>query len=201
MELRVACLLIGMLLIQGSDQQSAPRKKPQVKKASDVQSTTAIEELQKQINDIVAEMNLLKEKQALQTVCLRGKKIHGKCFLAESQQKRYHTASEDCIAKGGTLSAPLSGLENEQLVQYVRESLGTDARVWLGVNDMLSEGVWVDLTGSAVRFKNWETSTRPAQPDGGTAENCAVLSASSGGKWSDESCRVERASVCEFKIV
>ncbi|KAL7830742.1 hypothetical protein SRHO_G00318690 [Serrasalmus rhombeus] len=199
MELRVACLLIGMLLIQGSDQQGTPRKKPQVKK--DVQSNTAIEELQKQINDIVADMNLLKERQALQTVCLKGKKIHGKCFLAESQQKSYHTASEDCIAKGGTLSAPLSSLENEQLVQYVRESLGTDARVWLGVNDMLSEGVWVDLTGSAVRFKNWETSTRPAQPDGGSTENCAVLSALSGGKWSDESCRAERASVCEFKIV
>ncbi|KAI4884239.1 hypothetical protein NFI96_001384 [Prochilodus magdalenae] len=201
MELRVVCVLIGMLLIHGSDQQSAPKKKPLIKKVSDVQSSNAIQELQKQIDDIVAEMNLLKEKQALQTVCLRGKKIHGKCFLAEPLQKSYYAASEDCISKGGTLSAPLSGLENEQLVQYVRESLGTDVRLWLGLNDMMSEGVWVDLTGSAVSFKNWDTSTRPAQPDGGNSENCAVLSVASGGKWSDESCRMERASVCEFKIV
>ncbi|XP_072532627.1 tetranectin [Salminus brasiliensis] len=201
MELRVVCFLIGMLLIQGSDQQSAPRKKPQIKKASDVLSNAAVEELQKQINDIVAEMNLLKEKQALQTVCLRGKKIHRKCFLAEPQQKSYHMASEDCIAKGGTLSAPLSGLENEQLTQYVRESLGTDTQVWLGFNDMLSEGVWVDMTGSAVPYKNWEASSRSPQPDGGTSENCAILSTSSEGKWSDESCRLERASICEFKIV
>uniref|UniRef100_A0A8B9HGB4 C-type lectin domain family 3, member Bb n=1 Tax=Astyanax mexicanus TaxID=7994 RepID=A0A8B9HGB4_ASTMX len=134
-------------------------------------------------------------------LCLRGKKIQGKCLLADPQQKSYHTASEDCIAKGGTLSAPLSGLENEQLTQYVRESLGPDTRVWLGLNDMRSEGAWVDLAGTAVTYRNWEASSRPPQPDGGTAENCAALSASAGGKWSDESCRLERASVCEFKIV
>ncbi|XP_066531417.1 tetranectin [Hoplias malabaricus] len=146
-------------------------------------------------------MNLLKEKQALQTVCLRGKKIHGKCFLAETRLKSYHTASEDCISQGGTLSAPLSGLENEQLAQYVRESLGDEARVWLGINDMLTEGAWSDMTGAAASFMNWEGSGSSLQPDGGAAENCAELSVSSGGKWSDENCRKERASVCEFKIV
>ncbi|XP_022517933.1 tetranectin [Astyanax mexicanus] len=201
MEFRTVCLLIGMILIQVSEQQSAPKKKPIIKKVLEGVSSSVVEELQKQINDIVAEMNLLKEKQALQTVCLRGKKIQGKCLLADPQQKSYHTASEDCIAKGGTLSAPLSGLENEQLTQYVRESLGPDTRVWLGLNDMRSEGAWVDLAGTAVTYRNWEASSRPPQPDGGTAENCAALSASAGGKWSDESCRLERASVCEFKIV
>lgn len=127
-------------------------------------------------------------------VCLRGMKIPGKCLLVDSVKKRYHTANEDCIAKGGILSTPLTSDENTQLYDYVRQSIGPDAEIWLGINDMQTEGVWVDQTGSNIRYKNWKLP----QPDGGSAENCAVLS---GGKWLDDNCREERASVCEFNIV
>ncbi|XP_050993180.1 tetranectin [Labeo rohita] len=199
MRLRDGCLLLGVLLLltHASHQQSTPKKKPNAKKDSDTRAGPALEDLQQQINDIVVELNLLKEQQALQTVCLRGTKIPGKCFLVDSVKKRYHAANEDCIAKGGILSTPLSSDENTQLYDYVRQSIGPDAEIWLGINDMQTEGVWKDQAGSNIRYKNWKLP----QPDGGSAENCAVLSAASGGKWLDESCRDERASVCEFNIV
>lgn len=192
-------LLLLLLLVDCSVQQTLTRRKPVKKEPT---KDAAIEELQKQINDIVQELNLLKEQQALQTVCLKGIKVHNKCFLVDAEKKRYHTASEDCNSKGGVLVSPLSSAENDQLRDYVRLSLGQDEQVWLGINDMITEGDWMDQTGSKITFKNWNMSNhRSPEPNGGMSQNCAVLSAASNGKWFDENCREEKASVCQFNIV
>ncbi|XP_058476025.1 tetranectin [Solea solea] len=196
----VWCVLLGaLLLVSVSCQQTPPKKKPLKK---DTTRDTAIEELQKQINDIVDELNLLKEQQALQTVCLKGVKIHSKCYLVDPLKKRYHTASEDCNALGGVLGTPSSSDENDQLRDYIRQSIGPDEQVWLGVNDMTTEGNWMDLSGTSITYKNWDTTNnRSPQPDGGQSQNCAVLSGAAGGKWFDENCREEKATVCQFNIV
>ncbi|KAF1381785.1 hypothetical protein PFLUV_G00157600 [Perca fluviatilis] len=206
MEFKGVCVLLGvLLLVNCSFQQQSPSKKKTVKKVlleSDTAKDAAIEELQKQINDIVQELNLLKEQQALQTVCLKGTKIHDKCFLADTVRKRYHTASEDCNAMGGVLGTPTSSYENDQLRDYIRQRIGPDEQIWLGVNDMVTEGSWMDQTGVSITFKNWDTSNyRSPQPDGGKSHNCAVLSGASDGKWFDENCREEKPSVCQFNIV
>ncbi|XP_070841022.1 tetranectin-like [Chaetodon trifascialis] len=200
MEFKGVCVLLGvLLLVNCSFQQTPPKRKP-VKK--DTTSDAAIVQLQKQIDDIVQELNLLKEQQALQTVCLKGKKIHGKCYLADPVRKRYHTASEDCNNLGGVLGTPTSSDENDQLRDYIRQSIGPTGQAWLGINDMMTEGTWVDQTGSSITFKNWDTSnSRSPQPDGGQSQNCAALSGASRGKWTDENCREEKPSVCQFNIV
>ncbi|XP_068432230.1 tetranectin-like isoform X2 [Clinocottus analis] len=200
MEFKGACVLLGvLLLVHCSFQQTPARKKP-VKK--DAAKDAAIEKLQKQIDDIVHELNLLKEQQSLQTVCLKGMKSHNKCFLADTVRKSYRTACEDCNALGGVLGTPTSSDENDQLRDYVRQSIGPDQQVWLGANDMVTEGTWVDQTGSGITYKNWDTSNyRSPQPDGGQAHDCAALSGASGGKWFDESCQEEKPSVCQFNIV
>ncbi|KAM9724085.1 tetranectin [Menidia menidia] len=195
MAVRGFWVVFGLLLLS---QSSLQQKKRNNKK--DSTTTAAIEELQKQINDIVQELNVLKEQQALQTVCLKGTKILGKCFLANPVKKTFHDANDDCIAKGGSLSTPLTGDENDQLYSYVRQSVGPEDHIWLGINDMVTDGHWVDQSGSSVRFKNWETEIT-LQPDGGSSQNCAVLSTTANGKWFDENCRAEKASVCEFNIV
>ncbi|XP_008279079.1 tetranectin-like [Stegastes partitus] len=200
MELRGVCVLLGvLLLISCSVQQNPVKRKPVKKEAT---KDAAIEDLQKQINDIVQELNLLKEQQALQTVCLKGIKIHSKCFMADPLKKRYHTASEDCNSMGGVLAVPTSSNENDQLRDYIRQIIGPDEQIWLGINDMMTESTWVDWTGSSVAYKNWDTSNyRSPQPDGGMSQNCAVLSGAARGKWLDENCREEKASVCQFNIV
>lgn len=136
------------------------------------------------------------------SVCLKGTKINGKCYLVDPLRKSYHTASEDCNAIGGVLSTPTSSDENDQLRDYIRQSIGPDEQVWLGINDMLTEGTWMDQTGNSIMYKNWETSNaRSTQPDGGRSQNCAVLSGASHGKWFDENCREKKPSVCQFNIV
>ncbi|XP_063344191.1 tetranectin [Pelmatolapia mariae] len=189
----VLCLL---LLAHGSLQQNS--KKRNGKKESAINS--AIENLQRQVDEIIQDLTVLKEQQALQTVCLKGTKIHRKCFLANLVKQSFHAASDDCIAKGGSLSTPLTGDENDHLYSYVRQSIGPDEHIWLGINDMVTDGHWVDHSGSNVRFKNWETEITQ-QPDGGRSQNCAVLSTTANGKWFDENCKAEKASVCEFNIV
>nr|XP_061789903.1 tetranectin-like [Nerophis lumbriciformis] len=191
------CLVLCLLLLSQCTCQQTSEKKRSTKKES---TNAAIEELKKQIQDIVYDLNLLKEQQSLQSMCLRGTKVLGKCFLADPVKKNFHAASDDCVAKGGSLSTPVSGDENDQLFIYVRQSIGPEEPIWLGVNDMVTEGLWLDQSGSNLRFKNWETEIT-TQPDGGRIQNCGVLSMTANGKWFDESCRAEKASVCEFNIV
>ncbi|CAJ0965940.1 unnamed protein product [Ranitomeya imitator] len=112
----------------------------------------------------------------VKSVCLKGSKALSKCFLSFPEAKTYHEASDACISQGGTLSSPENGDENDALYDYVRKSLGSGSEVWIGINDMANEGSWVDMTGSRISFKHWETEIT-TQPDGGKQENCASLSA------------------------
>ncbi|KAJ7322592.1 hypothetical protein JRQ81_018879 [Phrynocephalus forsythii] len=194
------CLLVCLFcMAQTTMQQNVrPKKKPEPRR--DVVSVKMIEDLKEQLDNLSQEVTLLKEKQALQTVCLKGTKVNLKCFLAFSSAKTYHEASEDCISQGGTLSTPQTGDENDALYDYVRKSIGNEAEIWLGINDLAAEGKWVDMTSTRIGYKNWETEIT-TQPDGGKVENCAVLSAVAVGKWFDKRCRDQLPYVCQFLIV
>ncbi|KAL0962513.1 hypothetical protein UPYG_G00340990 [Umbra pygmaea] len=196
MEFRRDCLLLGvLLLVNCSFQQSFPRKKIVKEEVKD----PAIEELQKQINDIVQDLIIMKEQLALQSVCLKGVKVHGKCFLAQPVKKNYHTAVDNCIALGGVLSTPLSKYQNDQLSDYVHQSIGQNEQIWLGISDMVYEGDWINQAGINILYKNWDTDSKYPKTD--RFKNCAILSEATGGKWLDENCHEAKASVCEFNII
>lgn len=133
-------------------------------------------------------------------VCLKGIKVPGKCFLASPVKKNFYDATNDCILKGGTLSTPLTGNENYQLYVYVYEMIGTTEQLWLGINDMVKEGEWVDKTGSKIRYENWETEVT-RQPVSDHGRNCAFMSVTDSGKWFNDNCRAVKAFACEFNIV
>ncbi|XP_004614586.1 tetranectin isoform X1 [Sorex araneus] len=202
MELCGASLLLCLfsLLTQVSAEPPTPKAKKAGNAKKDLVNPKMLEELRSRLDGLAEDVALLKEQQALQTVCLKGTKVHRKCFLAFPSPKTFHEASEDCISRGGTLSAPHSGAENDALYDYVRQSVGTEAEVWLGLNDLAAEGAWVDMTGAPLAFKNWETEIT-AQPDGGKAENCAALAAGASGRWFDRRCRDKLPYVCQFAIV
>lgn len=197
MEFRQACLFLCFFcFVQVTYQQ----KKQRQSSKADVVSMKMYEEVKKELQDLWQEVNHLKEQQSLQTICLKGHKALNKCYLSFSEAKTYHAASDACIAQGGTLSAPENGDENDALYDYVLKSLGSGAEVWIGINDMANEGSWVDMTGSRISFKHWETEIT-TQPDGGKQENCASLSAVAIGKWFDKNCKDTLSFVCQFAIV
>ncbi|XP_078055693.1 tetranectin-like [Mustelus asterias] len=201
MQPRGAFLVLFVLcLLQETREQSPnakPRKNAAPKKA--LVTLSMIQDIKAQISQIQADLTVLKEHQALQTVCLRGVKVHRKCFLKMPEQKSFHEAAEDCILHGGTLSTPLSHDENDALYDYARATLGDDHNIWVGMTDLTVEGDWVDMTGKGANYTNWETYTSK-QPDGGTRANCVALSGSTIGKWLDESCRLQKSYFCQFTI-
>ncbi|KAM8967510.1 tetranectin [Pelodytes ibericus] len=193
---------IGLVLclfcfIQVTFQQNGKKQRQSNK---DVVSIKMYEELKKEIQNIWQEVNHLKEQQSLQTLCLKGMKTHNKCLLYFPEPKAYHEANDMCIAQGGTLSTPENGDENDSLYDYVHKTMGSNAEIWIGINDMANEGTWVDMTGHSVLFKHWEIEITK-QPDGGKQENCASLSAIAIGKWLDKNCKTQLPFVCQFTIV
>ncbi|XP_075684705.1 tetranectin [Rhinoderma darwinii] len=197
MEFRRLCLVLCLFCFA---QVTYQQKKQRQANKADVVSLKMYEDLKKSLQDVWQEINHLKEQQALQTICLKGFKALNKCFLSFPEANTYHAASDTCISQGGTLSAPENGDENDALYDYVRKSLGSGSEVWIGINDMANEGTWVDMTGSRISFKHWETEIT-TQPDGGKQENCAYLSAVATGKWFDKNCRETLPFVCQFAIV
>ncbi|KAM5293174.1 tetranectin [Ctenodactylus gundi] len=202
MALRGPCLLLGLLslLTQATAEAPTPKAKKAAGAKKDIVNLKMFEELKSKVDSLSQEVALLKEQQALQTVCLQGTKVQRKCFLAQAQARAFHEASEDCISRGGTLATPQSGPENDALQEYARQSLGAAADTWLGLHDLAAEGSWVDMTGSRAAFTNWEAEIT-AQPDGGAAENCAAMSGTAHGKWLDRRCRDALPYVCQFAIV
>ncbi|XP_007899878.1 tetranectin isoform X1 [Callorhinchus milii] len=199
MELRgtlFAVCVLCLLHITYQQKKVPAKKNNQAKKAV---TPRVIEEIKKQIESILLDLDSLKEQQALQTVCLRGFKILRKCFLVFSGEKNYHEASEDCMLHGGLLSTPRNGEENDQLYEYAKNTVGPNLDIWLGVTDMVTEGKWLDLNGNNITFTNWETEIT-LQPDGASRENCVLLSGQANGKWFDESCRSAKHFICEYNI-
>ncbi|CAM5093706.1 unnamed protein product [Natator depressus] len=186
-------LLISILLL---DQATGQASKFKARKHSKRRVKEKDGDLKTQIDKLWLEVNSLKEMQALQTVCLRGTKIHKKCYLASEGAKHFHEANENCIAKGGTLAIPRDNDETNSLQDYGKKSLPGVADFWLGITDMVNEGKFVDVNGMALNYFNWDRS----QPNGGKRENCVLFSQSSQGKWRDEVCRTVKRYICEFLI-
>jgi len=67
---------------------------------------------------------------------------------------------------------------------------------WIGINDKQSEGTWrYDSDDSKIAFSSWTSG----QPDGGTGQNCACQSYSSGVKWIDCACGGTWYALCELE--
>ncbi|XP_069508979.1 C-type lectin domain family 3 member A [Ambystoma mexicanum] len=184
----ITFVLLDLALSQSSKPKAGKKRRSKEKETDG--------DLKTQIDKLWREVNSLKEMQALQTVCLRGTKVHKRCYLAFDGPKHFHEANEDCIAKGGTLATPRSSDENNAVRDYGKKSLPGETEIWLGINDMVTEGKFVDVNGIAINYFNWNK----AQPNGGKRENCALLNQSAQGRWQDEVCRSLKKYICEFII-
>ena len=96
-------------------------------------------------------------------------------------------AQTHCISLGGNLATIRSNAENE------RVQAQSNSNVWIGLNDLESEGRWRWVGGEYPVFTKWDSG----QPDNWhSGEDCAHMR--SNGVWNDAPCRDKLASVCEF---
>ncbi len=106
----------------------------------------------------------------------------------------WFTADAFCQDAGGHLATVRTQAQQD----YLRTWLGTVVpyRVWIGANDLQTEGVWewgYD-TGDLVVYNSWGVGE---EPDGGTQENCASLHNENNYYWADYHCDDFHVPLCE----
>ena len=71
---------------------------------------------------------------------------------------------------------------------------------WIGLNDKIIESAWNWVNGD-VALTNDHTVWRPDQPDGGTVQDCAFVTALQAGLQAiDTTCTDRRFALCEKTV-
>ena len=71
----------------------------------------------------------------------------------------WQTAKKICEEKGGYLTIPNSAEENAFILSGIKKT--SQKETWIGVTDIVQEGVWKDVKGNDITYTNWASS----QPD------------------------------------
>lgn len=130
--------------------------------------------------------------------CEKGQRIGYKCYLVYNSLEDYAGASRKCIERGGRMAMPRDRKEQEALADYVKNFFHPgNWPVWLGVNDLRSEGLYLFDDGTRVTYFQWRKHFLSSQPDGGRRENCVAMS-SDDGDWWDHYCDRTMNYMCEF---
>uniref|UniRef100_A0A3Q4MK66 C-type lectin domain containing 11A n=1 Tax=Neolamprologus brichardi TaxID=32507 RepID=A0A3Q4MK66_NEOBR len=129
--------------------------------------------------------------------CEKGQRIGYKCYLVYNSLEDYAGASRKCIERGGRMAMPRDRKEQEALADYVKNFFHPgNWPVWLGVNDLRSEGLYLFDDGTRVTYFQWRKHFLSSQPDGGRRENCVAMS-SDDGDWWDHYCDRTMNYMCE----
>ncbi|XP_019745076.1 C-type lectin domain family 11 member A [Hippocampus comes] len=130
--------------------------------------------------------------------CQRGLRVGYKCYLVYHNYVDYAGASRKCLERGGRMAMPRDRREQEALADYVKSFYQPgNWPVWLGVNDLATEGVYMFDDGTPVSYFQWRRHFLSGQPDGGKRENCVAM-ASDDGDWWDHYCDRAMNYMCEF---
>ncbi|KAM3921091.1 C-type lectin domain family 11 member A [Leptodactylus fuscus] len=147
----------------------------------------------------VSEMNARNQRQIGQIEgCLKGKRYYRKCYLIFQHFENYATAQQLCHSRGGNLAMPIDQNEFAAVAQYVHDAFFPfNWPVWIGINDLRSDGMYTFENGHRVSYFNWYKDHLVTQPNGGILENCVSIS-SDDGKWWDNDCSRRMYYICEY---
>lgn len=134
----------------------------------------------------------------LSSGCQKGLRLGYKCYLVYNSYEDYAGASRKCLERGGRMAMPRDRKEQEALADYIKAFFHPgNWPVWLGVNDLQTEGAYLYDDGTRVSYFQWRKHFLSSQPDGGRRENCVAMS-SDDGDWWDHYCDRAMNYLCEF---
>ncbi|XP_077980176.1 C-type mannose receptor 2-like [Glandiceps talaboti] len=112
----------------------------------------------------------------------------GKCYYAYKGQKfTYEESKTICEGKEGSLATINS--DDETLFVYI---FSEDAyNLWIGANNITSDGNWQWQDGSPVSYSNWVSRELNVS----TGENCGHLLGDA--KWNAEDCQTKLGFLCQ----
>lgn len=118
----------------------------------------------------------------------------GTCYMIFRTPTNWQTARQMCEAINAHLAVSTSQTENDLF-----SPLAQLDDIWVGGNDISTEGAWVWLNGESMAgYTNW----RMGEPNNSTGtdpmgEDCMIIEGDNGGLWDDRSCLREYGYICE----
>ncbi|XP_025071044.1 pulmonary surfactant-associated protein D-like isoform X1 [Alligator sinensis] len=147
---------------------------------------THISDLQAQLKALKALSNKTQKVLFYPSGMIIGEKI----FRTDGSEGNFEVSQAACSRSAGLLASPRNSEENSALQQIAERQ---NKRPFLGINDRLTEGTFMYLSGEAIRYTNW--STREPNDSGGEKDCVEVYS---DGKWNDKSCEKNCLIMCEY---
>uniref|UniRef100_A0A8D0GWZ1 C-type lectin domain-containing protein n=1 Tax=Sphenodon punctatus TaxID=8508 RepID=A0A8D0GWZ1_SPHPU len=119
-----------------------------------------------------------------------GKIVGDKIFMTSGYEGNFDDLKKKCMQAGGQLASPRNNEENAAVQQIV---FTHDKSVFLGINDIQTEGKFTYLDGKPIVYSNWQ----PGEPNNDKGiEDCVQVFST--GKWNDKSCDERLLILCEF---
>ncbi len=118
------------------------------------------------------------------------------CYVFSTNGLPWQNAQDGCQALGDPeLEGYLVNIEDGDENAALNGHFGGD--LWIGVNDLGTEGVWVETrTGAPQVYQPWNAG----EPnDSGGVEDCAALRTD--GLWNDSYCPASVNYICELEVV
>ena len=112
------------------------------------------------------------------------------CYKLTQDLKTWNNAMTDCVAIGSNLVT----IHSEEEQDFVWSIIPVNVDIWMGGNDIATEGDWVWEDG-----KPWGVYTKwhPGEPnDANYAEDCLTMYQAH-GMWNDLDCDWQLSSICK----
>ena len=169
-------------------------------------STTAkknkLKKLEKAVNQLVGEVEVLKSYYAAEPDCLSLGNgtytyAHGKCLYIEMALFNYTESMVNCQNRFGSkntgkLFEPRNPVTDDQIINFAKRTISSST-TWLhiGINDIATEGTWQYATGGDLVYTNWAFGF-----DQSGNEDCGETW--HGTTWNDSTCEGKQPSICEM---
>ncbi|XP_032816325.1 C-type mannose receptor 2 isoform X1 [Petromyzon marinus] len=105
----------------------------------------------------------------------------------------WHEARTSCLQQGSDLLSITEMHEQTYIAGFLS---GFGAIMWIGLNDLDSDGGWQWSDGSPLKLLNWDQG-HPSETDG---QNCALLRAEFFSKWQTKECAAALPYVCKKRL-
>ena len=116
-------------------------------------------------------------------------------YKVYNERMTYNAAKTKCESDGAFLAIPRAEAENDYIADLI-----PNENIWIGINDIDQEGVFVAVDGSDITFTNWDSG----EPNSFEGNEDAVIIRVGHSKrqkaWNDFDENNQERFVCSFRI-
>jgi hypothetical protein len=102
---------------------------------------------------------------------------NGHEYFLTARASTWMDSEAQAVAQGGHLVA----INDAQEAAWIQANFGINTSIWIGFNDLATEGNWVWSNGDPVIYTNW----LPGEPNNSLDEDGAVTGGLWGAGWND----------------